>query len=174
MSIGTRIREIRKAKNLTQIELGKRCGMADSAIRRYESDRVKPKIQTLQKIANALDVSLLDLYEPADLNIDFDNLVEISPGIYIDKDTPKDYKDNLILKLKNQQPKSVPTEKEIELFLDFLEDIGYKISEYEELIGIESFSHDYVTFFNNENLKEFFLSVKEVINHELHKQFTKK
>ena len=58
MDIGDRIRSVRMARGLTQSDLGKRSGMADSAIRRYESNRVNPTATTLQRIAAALDVSV--------------------------------------------------------------------------------------------------------------------
>ncbi len=61
MSTPENIKRIRKEKGLTQKELGELCGMADSAIRRYESGRANPKIETLKKIAIALDVSVSDL-----------------------------------------------------------------------------------------------------------------
>lgn len=54
MPTGAKIKEIRLQKNLTQKQLGELCGMADSAIRRYESGKANPKLETLQKIASAL------------------------------------------------------------------------------------------------------------------------
>lgn len=59
--VGERIRALRTMQGLTQKELGERCGMADSAIRRYESDRGNPTQETLQRIAAALGVSVSDL-----------------------------------------------------------------------------------------------------------------
>lgn len=61
MSVGANIKRIRMEKGLTQKQLGDLCGMADSAIRRYESDKVNPKRETIKKIANALQVSYYDL-----------------------------------------------------------------------------------------------------------------
>ena len=58
MPTGAKIKEIRKQKGLTQKQLGDLCGMADSAIRRYENGHANPKIETLKKIASALEVSL--------------------------------------------------------------------------------------------------------------------
>lgn len=63
MTIGESIREARLKKGWTQKQLGDKCNMADSAIRRYESDRGNPTIETLKRIANALEVdpySLMD------------------------------------------------------------------------------------------------------------------
>lgn len=61
MTIGNRIRLIRTQKNMTQKEVAERCGMADSAIRKYESGLVSPKLITMQKIANALQVEIVEL-----------------------------------------------------------------------------------------------------------------
>ena len=58
VTVGENIRQIRLSKNLTQKQLGELCKpqMADSAIRRYESGRANPKIETVKKIADALKV----------------------------------------------------------------------------------------------------------------------
>lgn len=61
MGVGARIRELRKKKGLTQKQLGELCGMADSAIRFYESDRGNPTQKTLERIADALGVSWEEL-----------------------------------------------------------------------------------------------------------------
>lgn len=69
MPTGTKIKEIRKQKGLTQKQLGDLCGMADSAIRRYENGNANPKIETLQKIADALEI-------PTDYLLDYDIIIE--------------------------------------------------------------------------------------------------
>ncbi len=61
MGIGKNIKQIRLKNKLTQKQLGEKCGMADSAIRRYELEKANPKIETLKKIADALNVSITDL-----------------------------------------------------------------------------------------------------------------
>lgn len=58
MSVGNRIKAARKKRGLTQKQLGELCGMADSAIRRYESDRGNPTVKTLRRIAKALNVTI--------------------------------------------------------------------------------------------------------------------
>lgn len=62
-TIGENIKRIRKEKGLTQKQLGSLCKprMADSAIRRYEAGKANPKLATVQKIAEALEVSFSDL-----------------------------------------------------------------------------------------------------------------
>ena len=53
---GDMIRKYRTEKGLTQKKLGELCGISDSNIRKYESGNQNPKIETLQKIADALDI----------------------------------------------------------------------------------------------------------------------
>lgn len=61
MTIGERIREIRISKGLTQKQLGEKCNMADSAIRRYESGKGNPTGKTLTRIADALQIPVYEL-----------------------------------------------------------------------------------------------------------------
>lgn len=63
MPTGTKIKEIRKQKGLTQKQLGDLCGIADSNIRKYENGKQNPKIETLQKIAEVLGCEIFDLIE---------------------------------------------------------------------------------------------------------------
>ena len=61
MTVGERLKATRKEKGLTQKQVASGCGMADSAIRKYESGLITPKLETIQRIANALGVHVLDL-----------------------------------------------------------------------------------------------------------------
>lgn len=60
MTVGENIRKIRKAKNMTQKELGAACNppISESTLRQYELGLRNPKIETLKKIAMALHVSV--------------------------------------------------------------------------------------------------------------------
>lgn len=58
MTTGERIRQLRKEAGLTQKQLGEKCGIAEPTIRKYELGKLKPKIETLIKIANALNVNV--------------------------------------------------------------------------------------------------------------------
>lgn len=71
MTVGERIKTIRKEKGLTQKQVAAGCGMADSAIRKYESGLITPKFETLQRIADALDVHVLELLGVADMSVQF-------------------------------------------------------------------------------------------------------
>lgn len=60
-TIGNNIKRIRKAKKITQKELGEMLGVSQSAINQFENNRSTPKTQTLEKIAQALNVSVSTL-----------------------------------------------------------------------------------------------------------------
>lgn len=63
--IGIRIREVRLSKNLTQLDLVSRIeGEVDPTnISRIESGRTNPTIFTLHKIAEAMEISLVQLLD---------------------------------------------------------------------------------------------------------------
>ena len=56
-----RIKEIRKAKRISSDKLGELIGLSGSAIRNIEAGRRKIKLETLEKIAQALGVSVAEL-----------------------------------------------------------------------------------------------------------------
>ena len=61
MELSIQIKKYRTEKGLTQKRLGELCGIADSNIRKYESGNQNPKIETLQKIADALEIPVTRL-----------------------------------------------------------------------------------------------------------------
>lgn len=61
MNYGEIIKKVRKERGLTQKQLGERLGISQAAIGQFESNKANPKIETIQKIADALNVSLNDL-----------------------------------------------------------------------------------------------------------------
>ena len=78
MTVGEKIKQYRKEKGYTQKELGEKCGMHDSAIRRIENGGKVPKIETIQRIAQALDVYVADLDDRLvfDLSGDWDKALD--------------------------------------------------------------------------------------------------
>ena len=64
-TVGQRIREIRRERNLTQRELANRVGLNFTYLSRVENDRLDagqtPREETIQKIALALDTDLDEL-----------------------------------------------------------------------------------------------------------------
>ncbi len=61
MSVGEKIREVRKQQGLSMAELGKRLGITAAAISRYELGQRQIRIDTLRRIAAALNADWLDL-----------------------------------------------------------------------------------------------------------------
>ena len=57
------IREIRRAKNITQKELARAIGVDESVISRYEKGIIKPPAKRLEKIADYLGVSVNTLLD---------------------------------------------------------------------------------------------------------------
>lgn len=63
MTVAENIKRIRKEKGLTQKKLGELCNpkISESTIRKYELGILNPKIETLKKIANALQCPVYEL-----------------------------------------------------------------------------------------------------------------
>lgn len=61
MTLGQRIQSARKAKNLTQKQLAELIGVVTGTIQQYELNKRQPRIEQLQKIADALDTSIQQL-----------------------------------------------------------------------------------------------------------------
>lgn len=61
MPSGKKIKEFRLKRNLTQKELADKCGMYESQIRKYELGTANPKLETLKKIADALEINVNQL-----------------------------------------------------------------------------------------------------------------
>lgn len=62
MTTGEKIKLARQTAKLTQKKLSELTGIAEPTIRKYESNRLNPKKETLQKIAVPLGVYYLNLY----------------------------------------------------------------------------------------------------------------
>jgi len=60
LAIGQKIREIRKNKNMSVLELAEKTGLSKALISQIENEQVSPPISTMLKIANSLqsDISL--------------------------------------------------------------------------------------------------------------------
>lgn len=58
MTIGERIKQERKAKGLTQKQLGELSGTSEITIRQYEIGKRQPRLEPLRQIAKALGVTV--------------------------------------------------------------------------------------------------------------------
>ena len=62
MIIGDRLRELREAKNLSQGDIEKRTGLLRCYISRVENGHTVPAIETLEKLARAMEVPMYQLF----------------------------------------------------------------------------------------------------------------
>jgi len=91
MALGANITAIRKKKGISQSELGKAVGTSEDIIGRYERDEVKPSIEVVIRIADALGVSIDFLVGKTSVELDTKTLNRIQD---IQKLEEKD-KDNI-------------------------------------------------------------------------------
>lgn len=63
MAIGQNIKNARKRKGLSQKQLGELLHVSQAAIGQFESEKSTPKLETVEKIAVALNVPVSDLLE---------------------------------------------------------------------------------------------------------------
>jgi transcriptional regulator with XRE-family HTH domain len=64
VTLGQRIRHLRRGRGLTLAELATKVGAASSALSMVENGRREPRLSLLQSIASALDVGVEDLLRP--------------------------------------------------------------------------------------------------------------
>lgn len=126
MSIGQRIKQFRVEKGLTQRQLGEILGSTQQMIAQYERGNHTPKLDTLNRIAEALDISLVELVGADTLSL-ADSVIDLfSDGSVKDlgDTSPDNPSENYLIckfrKLNNKGQKKVT---------DYAEDIG-KIPEY--------------------------------------------
>jgi transcriptional regulator with XRE-family HTH domain len=62
MVIGDRLRELRESKKLSQGDIEKRTGLLRCYISRVENGHTVPAIETLEKLARALEIPLYQLF----------------------------------------------------------------------------------------------------------------
>ena len=62
MNIGSRLHELRIAKSFSQGDIEKRTGLLRCYISRVENGHTVPNLETLEKLAGALDVKLYQLF----------------------------------------------------------------------------------------------------------------
>jgi transcriptional regulator with XRE-family HTH domain len=62
MFIGERIRLLRETKKLSQGDIEQRCGLLRSYLSRVENGHTVPSVETLEKLARALEVPIYQLF----------------------------------------------------------------------------------------------------------------
>jgi transcriptional regulator with XRE-family HTH domain len=143
--IGIKISTYRQKCNMTQKQLAKAAGIAETDIAKYEQHKHLPKMNALQKIADALQISIDQLLED-NLEV-FQQPVDLSPidhqllsSFYILSNT----KMTALLKFANtmDNEKQVPKDKVCDS--SFLHEI---------MVQLQTFDKDYQEFFLHQILE---------------------
>lgn len=82
MLIGQRLREIREAKGLSQVEISRATGLVQPYVSRVENGHTVPGVETLEKWARALGMPLYGLFydgegPPQPLKLPSENVQEL-------------------------------------------------------------------------------------------------
>lgn len=79
MNIGAKIKKFRLQNKMTQTEFANKIGKSLSIVQKYENGAVTPPIYIIEKIADALNISINELYlnnESADLENKYNELLQ--------------------------------------------------------------------------------------------------
>lgn len=69
INIGKKIKEAREKERLTQNDLALKCGISRVSITRYENGTRTPDYMSIYAIANALKVSISELFEEENFDV---------------------------------------------------------------------------------------------------------
>ena len=61
--VGKRIQKIRTSKGISQQELAAKCNFEKSNMSRLEAGRVNPTLATLEKVASALEINIIEFFK---------------------------------------------------------------------------------------------------------------
>lgn len=75
-SIGTRIRELRTKKHLSQERIALSAGITTAYLGQIEREEKNPTVKLVEKISTALGLSLSELFSDQSINPDTDEILE--------------------------------------------------------------------------------------------------
>jgi transcriptional regulator with XRE-family HTH domain len=61
--VGATLRELRRAQNLSQFELGDRCGYPQAYMSRVENGLANPTISALNSLVNGLGLTIFEFFD---------------------------------------------------------------------------------------------------------------
>jgi transcriptional regulator with XRE-family HTH domain len=62
IKVGKQIQKVRESKGMSQQDLAAKCNFEKSNMSRLEAGRVNPTLATLEKVAKALEVPIVELF----------------------------------------------------------------------------------------------------------------
>ena len=90
--VGRKIRQLRKQRKLTQVELADRIGIHQSDLSRMEQGEYKVGLDTLLKILQTFDLSIGDFFEESAGPAAFDQYHALSPAAQREVDSFIEFK----------------------------------------------------------------------------------
>lgn len=77
-TLGTKLARLRKEKKLTQQQMAEELNVSQNAYNKWESDKTKPSMENIMKLADFHDTSVYDFFDDKATNI---NSVEKNKGM---------------------------------------------------------------------------------------------
>jgi transcriptional regulator with XRE-family HTH domain len=102
--IGTRLKELRESKNLSQGDVEKRTGLLRCYISRVENGHTVPPIETLEKMARALEVPMYRLFPAGEVPAGLSKLIPPKDDEFGRKGAEADYFSKLRRLLAKMEP----------------------------------------------------------------------
>ncbi len=63
MTLGTKLNKLRTGRNLTQVQIAEKLHISQNAYNKWESDKAKPAMENLMKIADFYETDVYDLLD---------------------------------------------------------------------------------------------------------------
>lgn len=63
MTLGTKLNRLRTGRNLTQVQIAEKLHISQNAYNKWESDKAKPAMENLMKIADFYETDVYDLLD---------------------------------------------------------------------------------------------------------------
>lgn len=143
MNIGENIKKLRIEKGLTRQDLAKALKVSDSTISRYENNKREPNMETINKIAKALEVSPSEFF-------DWDNLNEKETHL-------------LISEITGDRSSFSQLESKISYSLISIFEFA------KDLYGEDLFINDIKDFIDSEDYFELFMNITDLIENKINK-----
>ncbi len=111
--VGSRIRELRKGRHLTQTELSEKIGVAQSDLSRMEQGEYKVGLDTLFKILQVFDLKMSEFFGETDRPVDPDSRELVADFENLSEEARREVRDFVRFK-RQQQDEPSPARDETE------------------------------------------------------------
>lgn len=153
MTIGSKIKALRKAKGLTQEELAKKLGVSASMVGQYETGLRNPKLETLERFASALGANITEIVDLSDLSPSLNDALPLICKLKsILDNAPKSKEITLSIAEKN----------EIDALSNIISNLPEEIASNNYISNI--LKKEYISLFDRLNLYGKYMAIKAVLD----------